>query len=196
MLPLDCHVFREQETNLSVLHRINQFYRACRARIGEADRSFVASYLTEVEQALFFQMEKFDQRHCLDVARAALVMGKARGVGTLQLPLLVRGALLHDIGKVRGDLTVLARSLITVLQAVAPGWVRLLSAHGEAKQPPSFAYACYVHLNHARRGAYMLSCFTAEPKLVQLVLHHHDTSDCVDSLQALLSILRHCDEAN
>ncbi|HYH03231.1 MAG TPA: hypothetical protein VEC37_09030, partial [Bacillota bacterium] len=67
-------------------------------RLSAEERILIDNYLDDAGKFLFFQMNRVDQYHALAVAKSVLVeAGYQRG---LDLQLLVKAALLHDIGKV------------------------------------------------------------------------------------------------
>jgi HD superfamily phosphodiesterase len=86
-----------------MLNRINQVISALTAKITEQDETFVAKQLNAREQKLFWQMNLPDQRHALNVTYTALRL--AQNKSGLNLAALTKGALLHDVGKVRGDVS-------------------------------------------------------------------------------------------
>lgn len=181
-------------------YRIGQFWRAVTAHVTINDYCFLREHLSEGEQALFFQMAVYDQRHCLDTARAAQSLGQAYRLEEHQLRVVTKAALLHDVGKVAGDIGLVARVLITLLELVSPQLVKKSAAKGRRKMSlqtkgQGFAYACFVHVFHPERGARMLAAFGCEPEVVRLVRQHHkkelSTSDHIKSV--LLRILQEAD---
>lgn len=170
--------------------------RACKARLSDDDYLFIQRYLNESEQALFFQMAHYDQSHCVEVAKDAVAIGRARGVGPKQLSVLARAALLHDIGKVKGDIGLWDRSLICVLQAMAPAVYERMAEKGKVLGGDGFAYACYVQKYHAARGAHMLQCFGGQQEVAYLIRLHHLGCEDDDDSRVLLDILRKADALN
>ena len=71
--------------------RVNQFFRAITAKLGEEDHAFIGRYLSPDEAELFFGMHVADQYHALKVAYTA---GDFASEGNLQVDqdLLIRGA--------------------------------------------------------------------------------------------------------
>ena len=103
-------------------------------------------------------MDLTDQRHCLDVARTLLQEGTSPHV-------LIQAALLHDVGKIRGDLTMVQRICLSLCPRT---WMEKL-AQGQGK----LANAAHVQLIHPQRGAHMAQCFGAEQRVVSLISGHH-----------------------
>mgnify|MGYP000936403038 CR=1 FL=1 len=139
--------------------RAKQFFRSLTASpLKDSDLKYIQRYLSEQERALFFQMDIIDQRHALEAARYAHRAATARGLGH-QRHLIVKAALLHDIGKVKGDLPLLARAKYTLFQP-KPG------------KNQNKAWAALK--DHAQRGAHMAETFGTEPEVVRLIRGHHN----------------------
>lgn len=133
-------------------------------------------------------MDPADQRHGLAVAKSALAK---RGY-QLGAPVeyLVQAALLHDIGKVAGDLTPLTRICVGFLRRFLPRLrARLAKRDGTPLQR-----ACYVDLRHAARGAYMARAFGIAPDVVQIIRAHHDPPAPYEA--KILTYLREADRHN
>lgn len=152
------------------------------------DRDFVRLHLDERAQVLFFQMDPSDQRHCLAVAKAVLAKrGYQAGV---PVEPMVQAALLHDVGKVSGDLKPLARLFVGLLRRIAPG----LRAKWADRTGNSFRRACYVDLIHAKRGAYMAQTFGISPEVASIIRSHHDEPQPGEP--KILTYLREADAKN
>lgn len=155
-------------------NRIKQFFRALGAKITEDDKEFIAKYLTAQERALFYQMDIVDQRHSLDVAFHVYQASTAKGLGG-QRRILVKAALLHDIGKVKAKTSILSRVMYVLLRPWAkkgnfPGWKGLNQ--------------------HAERGAHMALTFGSEQEVVELIKAHHDP----DASGVSVKLLQEADE--
>lgn len=132
------------------------------------DEEFVRLHLSPGGQLLFFQMDPADQRHALSVAKAILACHGARD--ELPVEVMIQAALLHDVGKVAGDLTPLGRVLVALLRRIAPRWRRRWAL----RDGNAFQRACYVDLVHARRGAYMAQSFGIAEEVVAAIRRHHE----------------------
>ena len=86
-----------------MLQRIRQFFRAVTARVNTRDDAFVRAHLPAVAQSLFYAMHRVDQCHAIRVAYTAAQLA-ARERAALDRALLLRAALLHDVGRRKGDL--------------------------------------------------------------------------------------------
>lgn len=153
-----------------ILHRIQQFYSALTAEVRAEELEFVNSYLHPPEQTLFYQMSVVDQRHVLDATYIALELMHTKNV---EDRMLTRAVLLHDVGKKDGELTILDRTLVVLLQRLCPhrmvGW----ALEGRGGFIRNRRHAFFVAVNHEMRGAMELERIGCEEGVVQLVRNHH-----------------------
>ncbi|HEX2955138.1 MAG TPA: HD domain-containing protein, partial [Bacillota bacterium] len=137
--------------------------------LSESDHALVANYLDDPGKFLFYQMDPIDQRHTIKVARRLLhEVAFRRGVDTERL---IQAALLHDAGKVKGDINRFYRVLVGLIRRIAPG---LRSHWASGLRKYRFRYACYVDLVHPGRGAYMASLLGVDVLVVDLIREHHE----------------------
>ncbi|MGQ9778817.1 MAG: HD domain-containing protein [Bacillota bacterium] len=151
------------------------------------DKEFVRLHLSPGGQLLFFQMDPVDQRHALAVAKAILARYGARA--ELPAETMIQAALLHDAGKVAGDLTPWGRILVALLRRLAPG----LRRRWALRDGNAFQRACYVDLVHPRRGAYMAQSLGIAEEVVAAIRRHHERPRPDDP--KLLIYLREADDA-
>jgi len=136
--------------------------------LSENDHALVANYLDEPGRFLFYQMDLVDQQHTLKVARYLLrEVAFRRGVDTERL---IQAALLHDSGKVRGDMKKCHRVIVGFLRRFAPEIRKRLSRRDRSRP---LRYACYVDLVHPKRGAYMALSLGIDPTVAELIQKHH-----------------------
>lgn len=137
----------------------------------ESDHALVTNYLNEAGRFLFYQMDQADQRHSIKVARRLLhEVAFRRGVDTERL---IQGALLHDLGKVRGDIRWNHRLFIGFIRRLAPG---LRDRWADQASRSGWRYACFVDRVHPERGAYMATSLGIDPGVVDLIKNHHEPS--------------------
>lgn len=155
--------------------------------LSESDQALVTNYLNEAGRFLFYQMDLADQRHSIKVARRLLhEVAFRRGVDTERL---IQGALLHDLGKVKGDIRWNHRIFIGILRRLAPG-LRERWADQTARR--GWRYACFVDQVHPERGAYMASSLGLDESVVELIRYHHETRDKKENPE--LSCLQQADD--
>jgi putative nucleotidyltransferase with HDIG domain len=140
-------------------------------KLTQSDQEFVRSYLDDSGQFLFFQMNDVDQRHSVAVARALLSeVGYHR---ELDGDTLIKAALLHDIGKVEGDLNAINRIVAGLVRRVSPSLRNKLGVPFR-NRGWKIRYGFYVDQIHPLRGSHMAKAFGIEAKVVELIRHHHD----------------------
>lgn len=147
-----------------MLNRFRQFFSALTARLTPRECDFVRSWLSEKELALFFAMDRADQRHSLDVAKTCLQILEQEK-GQVNLGLLLKGALLHDVGKQAGDLQLWDRVLVVLVRRLFPALFYRL-----AKMP---CHPFHVTLNHPQIGVERCINAGCSEELVRLVGLHH-----------------------
>jgi hypothetical protein len=144
-------------------YRVWQFSQAVRAAVTPDESGLVSSLLSEPEQELFEAMPLVDQRHCLDVFYSL----KRRSCDDKAV---LKAALLHDAGKSYNGRTMRLseRVAVVLLDAV---WTRIVVLLASA-DPNSSRYGFYLHANHERLGAVLLSRAGSEPDVITLVSEH------------------------
>lgn len=158
-----------------MLKRIKQFFSAITAEVRETENEFIDCYLTDLEQKLFYQMSIVDQRHALDVSYRVQKILKAKSYAdqSSELLLLSKAALLHDIGKRAGDLSIFDRVFIVLINRFWPGRVDDWALEGRGNFIQNRRHACYIAGNHSVLGANMLRQINSDSELIELVLNHH-----------------------
>ena len=144
-------------------YRVWQFSQAVRAAVTPEEITLVSDMLTGPEQDLFKAMPLVDQRHCLDVFYTLRRC-------SCEDKVVLKAALLHDAGKSYNGRTMRLseRVVVVLLDAVWTGIVVLLAS----AKPNSSRYGFYLHANHERLGADLLSRAGSEPGVITLVSEH------------------------
>ncbi|HEY8345304.1 MAG TPA: HD domain-containing protein [Bacillota bacterium] len=158
-----------------------------RFRLSRYDQVFVKSYLNEAGQFLFNQMSVADQAHSIRVARYIIdevAVGK-----DINLDCLVQAALLHDVGKVKGEIGRINRILVGIIRRFFP---RKREQWGRRDKTSALRYALYVDAIHPSRGGYMAESMGINPQVVALIKRHHDPDSAEDDTPEL-SLLKLAD---
>ena len=143
------------------------------------DKAFVATHLNDKEQALFYAMAVFDERHALNVARTAQKL--AEGL-TLDQELLLRVSLLHDIGRTKVSLW--DKVFAVVMDKLFPTLTKRLARKN---------HALHIYYHHPKIGADKLRSMGLARE-AEIIAKHHDLSEAGDLPE--LAILRRADEQN
>ncbi|SDF35447.1 HDIG domain-containing metalloprotein [Sporolituus thermophilus] len=170
--------------------RVRQFFAAVTARISEQDRRFVNQHLTKAEQQLFWQMSVPDQRHALNVAYTAAKLAAQRPAANWETA--VKSALLHDVGRRRGDMSVTDKVLAVLAHKLAPRWARQWAKEGRGGIIANLRHALYIYFNHAERSARLLETVGTQRAVVDAVRKHHSAPAPGDTPE--LNILREADD--
>lgn len=158
-------------------------------RLNRKDRNFVEENLDPAGRFLFSQMSIIDQRHTLRVAR--YIKKKAAFQRGIDFKKLIQAALLHDAGKVKGEIKWFHRILVAIIRRLFP---RLREKWGIRNKSFSFRYALYVDLIHPSRGAYMAESLGLAPEIVSLIRRHHDPPS--GKYEPELALLQEADRKN
>ena len=172
--------------------------RSARKGLDNEYRSFTERFLDANELFLFDQMAPWDQYHTVNTAMYALK--KCTGVGSrpntditvvgetkIHLLTLIKAALLHDIGKVKGYAGLPTRLYVSFIRRAFPNYRRRHANHSGNR----IQHALYVDLVHPVRGAYMALSAGVHPAVADLIRRHHDEPRDSDSIE--LKILQKAD---
>ncbi len=157
-----------------MFYRVKQFYNGLMAKVTDEDKHFLNQYLTETEKELFFQLRLSEQYHSLNVAYGCLLE-------TPQNTKLIKAALLHDVGKVGTNLTLINKSFVVVAKKL----------NIEKKYLPAFLKkAIEDQLSHPQRGYELLKKLNSEEYVLNIVLLHHQS----DATERDIKILQKYDD--
>lgn len=173
-----------------IIQRVKQFIHALHARMTVEDRGWVCSLLTREERLLFEAMTQADQCHSVRVAKTALALARNQSVHET---LLLRCALLHDIGRQKGDMGTQGKILAVLMQAVFPyrslQWARPGGRHWW-EWPRRVLYIYYYHPDIGRDKLLALGCYQE----ALIIAQHHKAPAESDSPE--LCLLRAADAMN
>jgi len=173
-----------------MLNRVKQVVAALTASFTPEDKLFVSRYLNTAEQKLFLGMNLPDQRHALNVAYTALQLGQYQE--KIDINLLVKCALLHDVGKIKGDVSTIDKMITVMGHKLSPRWAGQWGRLGRGSKLDNIRHAFYIYFNHGKRSAAMLKEIESTLQMVEIVAKHHEAPADGDPLE--LVILRKSDE--
>ena len=154
--------------------RVRQFFMALGAKPKERDLGYLRSHLSQEEQRLFFSMHPADQAHALRVAHTAESLAEKEKV-YINPELLRRAALLHDVGRKKGDMDIWGKVFAVLMFGFFPHVAGKWAEYG--KERPRHLWmalprALYVYLNHPKIGAEWISAAGAKD-VAEIVERHH-----------------------
>lgn len=149
--------------------RVKQLWSALHAELTSEDYDFINQHLSPVEKELFLKCDLVTQKHCLRVANTALDLAQkeARSIDYL---LLVKSALLHDIGKRKGDLNILYRVVTVIIFTLMPSLGRTMARKGKGLR-----HALYVYLYHPEEGAKLAKQADLDQEIINIIKYHHNS---------------------
>lgn len=172
-----------------MLIRVKQFVAALTAKVTAADRNFIRKNLRAEEQSLFYGMNVPDQRHALSVAQTALQLAVDRE--DINRELLVKCALLHDIGKLRGDVSTWDKIVSVIAHNLAPRRAKSWGKYGRGGKLANLRHAFYTYYHHPERGAQLLATIGEDCSVVDIIRRHHEAPGSGEPAE--LDILRQAD---
>lgn len=175
-----------------MLKRVKQVIAAVTAVITLEDELFLKKYLDTKEQTLFWGMNLPDQRHVLNVAYTALELAKNQE--KIDEKLLIKCALLHDVGKIKGDVSTADKIMTVIGHKLSPQWAKNWGRLGRGNKLANLRHAFHIYFHHAQRSATMLEKIGANSQVVNIVAKHHKAPEVNDPLE--LVILRQADDLN
>ena len=93
---------------------------------------------------------------------------------------LLQAALLHDVGKTGGGLTLVHRVAVVLLERYAPRSLERWTKNGQTWRAP---FVC--HVQHARLGTQWALDAGLTPQAAEWIRRHHDPDPTDDRLAAL-----------
>ncbi|MCI6159164.1 MAG: HDIG domain-containing protein [Selenomonadaceae bacterium] len=163
--------------------RVRQFVRAVTARLSARERAWIDAALPAEARPLFYAMHPADQVHALRTAKTALALSKGQAVDR---GFLTRCCLLHDVGRVRGDLDIFGKVWAVLAQHYLPDWSARMGHSGRV-------HFLQVYYEHPRLGAEKLrrAGLSREAAVIE---RHHEPPSPTDS--AILWLLKEADSRN
>lgn len=161
-------------------YRLKQFYWNLHSRLDEYDLKFINNILSEDELELFKKLSMSEQKHCVKVAYDVEKICYKKDIN---LNIILKAALLHDIGKIYRRLTIIDKSIMVLLNSITLGKMKYMCKFNKIN----------VYYNHAKIGAKLLEKISCN-KYVIFLVKNHDNNDINDN--KYLNIIKYCDNNN
>ena len=155
-----------------MMQRVRQFFRALFAAMGEEDHAFVQGTLPTDALPLFYAMHVSDQVHALRTARTALALAEDAVGRAVDRDLLLRAALLHDVGRRKGDLNIWGKVFAVLAMKFAPRCAALLMQAGREQFYYPLGRMLYISHHHAEIGAEKLRKIGLLAEAAIVARHH------------------------
>lgn len=144
-------------------YRIAQFFTTCWTSLRPVDVAYAARHLDPELLRLFRRMPRAEQHHGIAICRALEAQEHTD-------PDLLIASLLHDVGKIQAPPRLWDRVIAVLGEYFAPQ----RAAHWSAGEPRGLRRGFVVRRRHPEWGAALTRQAGATPRVVALILHHHD----------------------
>lgn len=178
-----------------MIQRIRQLTRAIFGRMDDQAYTFIRCYLTGNELLLFYAMHPADQFHSFRVAVTAKELyQKEHYSSSDEYIFLIRCALLHDIGRVKGTVDVWGKVLGVILSRFIPMIIPFfIFRKDKGGLEGKLGTALYIYFHHPQIGAEKLHMI-GKHREAEIVGAHQKKEAPEDGL--VLSILKQADSYN
>ena len=151
--------------------RVKQFYMNITDTMSKEDYNYVEDVLNNNELQLFIKLSKSEQKHSVRIAKEIEFIIDNGLTDNQEIiknkDILIKVALLHDIGKIKKRLNVIDKSIIVILNKLTKGKLK--------KVKKSKKIQCYY--NHSEYSYEILKKIVDDELLLEVVKNHHNNSD-------------------
>lgn len=165
--------------------RVKQFYINVVDKMTEKDYDYIKEILNSKELELFMKLSKSEQKHSIRIAKDiefSLDNKETYDEDILKnRNVLIKSALLHDIGKITKRLNVIDKSIIVILNKLTKGKLKNIEKSKKIQ--------CYY--NHSRYGYEILKDEIKDEIILDIVKNHHN-----DNSNKLVKFFKQIDDKN
>ena len=165
--------------------RVKQFYINVTDKMTKKDYDFVKSILNNKELELFMKLSKSEQKHCVRIAKDIECVIDNKEIEDYDIltnkNLLIKSALLHDIGKSKKRLNVIDKSIIVILNKLTNGKLKHIEKSKKVQ--------CYY--NHSIYGYEILKDIIDNEIILDIVKNHHS-----NNTNNIVSFFKEIDDRN
>ena len=159
--------------------RVKQFYVNVTDKMTEKDYDYANEILNKKEFELFMKLSKSEQKHSIRIAKDIEFIIDNNETDDKEIlknrNLLIKSALLHDIGKITKRLNVIDKSIIVILNKLTKGKLKKIQ--------------CYY--NHSSYGYEILKDIIDDTVILDIVKNHHS-----DNSKNLVNFFKQIDDKN
>jgi putative nucleotidyltransferase with HDIG domain len=161
-----------------MIYRVKQFIKGLTAHVDD-NNILINNNLNLLEKELFLRLPHHEKLHAVNTAYTIKKL-----CGDINCDVLVKAALLHDIGKVNGKIGIIKKSVLVLMNRFLPKISYLLS---------SKLKMFYIYYNHPEIGAKLLRKANTDEQVIKLVEYHQ--SDDIHKIDGMV-LLRKADSLN
>lgn len=157
--------------------RVRQFYINATDKMSKNDYEYVNEILNDKELRLFTKLLNSEQKHCVRIAKEVEYMIYNNLIDDDYIiknkDILIKAALLHDIGKIKNKVNIIEKSIIVILNKLTKGNLK--------KIEKSKKIQCYY--NHSKYSYEILAEILDKENtnnydtLMNIVKNHHNETD-------------------
>lgn len=163
------------------VYRLKQFIWAVTSSFKSIDKPIIEKYLNNDEVQLFKRLRISEQQHSIRVCKEALIKSHNLNIDKNKLAKI---ALLHDIGKISGNLNVIDKSIIVILDKITNGNIKKYTYNRKVKN-------YYEHPKESLRLLKNINRYDYE--FLEAIEKHHYR---YKSNNKYLNIIKECDDNN
>lgn len=153
------------------MYRVKQFFGGLIANIPDGYDRLLNGYLEEKEKQIFMKLPRHEKKHAIDTAYTMknFNLQKDRDI-------LIKAALLHDIGKIGGSIGLIKKSILVLADKFFPNFSHKLSLKLNMFN---------IYYNHPALGAKILEDIGTDVRVILLVRNHHSENCEIDGIELL-----------
>ena len=151
--------------------RVKQFYINATDLMTNKDYEYVKIHLNNEEYDLFKKILKSEQKHSVRIAKEieyTIENNLVDDVDIIQSKnLLIKTALLHDVGKSRQKVNIIEKSIIVILNKLTKGNLKNFKKSKKIQ--------CYY--NHSEYSYILLKDIIKDDLILSIIRNHHKNTD-------------------
>ena len=161
-----------------MIYRIRQFFKGLIAHVDDND-ILINQNLNLLEKGLFLKLSSHEKMHAVNTAYTIKKLCSSKNY-----EILVKAALLHDIGKINGSMGIIKKSVLVLMDRFLPKVSRSLT---------SKISMFNIYYNHPEIGAKLLRKVSTDEQVIMLVQYHQSSDNY--SIEGL-KLLKKADSLN